>query len=167
MTRNILACYNELFAENAILFSQNTQINSVLADFVSVQYQPLARYVFPTRRRTRIISRCSTITCTLVGAIAIVHKSQLFTNATIATNANIRSYRTMIIVPIGFTSRARLPSVLTEQSVGFRRLPFRRIRQVSQAPLRQSATLFSPFSFSLPFQLSMVNTACFRRRESS
>ena len=90
MARNILACYNELFAENAILFSQNTQINSVLADFVSVQYQSLARYVFPTRRRTRIISRCSTITCTLVGAIAIVHKSQLFTNATIATNANIR-----------------------------------------------------------------------------
>ena len=36
------------------------------------------------------ISRCSTITCTLVGTIAIVHKSQLFTNVTIATNTNRR-----------------------------------------------------------------------------
>ena len=91
MARNILACYNELFAENAVLFSQNIQINHVLADFVPIQHQPLARYGFPTRRRTRIISRCSTITCTLVGTIAIVHKSQLFTNVTIATNTNIRS----------------------------------------------------------------------------
>ena len=35
-----------------------------------------------------LLSRCSTITCTLVGTIAIVHKSQLFTNVTIATNTN-------------------------------------------------------------------------------
>ncbi len=32
MARNILACYNELFAKNAALFSQNIQINHVLAD---------------------------------------------------------------------------------------------------------------------------------------
>ena len=36
------------------------------------------------------VSRSSTITCTLVGTIAIVHKSQLFTTVTIDTNTNRR-----------------------------------------------------------------------------
>ena len=40
------------------------------------------------REVVALLSRCSTITCTLVGTIAIVHKSQLFTNVTIATNTN-------------------------------------------------------------------------------